>query len=286
MERRRARPEGVRASATSPRTRRSTRSERRRARSTARRDLPLRRPAGALRRRPRGRGGPVRRRRGALGLGQDDAAARDHRNRDAQRRDGRPARRSARRLRAAGRDGQLELSGHRRRVRDDGSLAGAACCRGRAPRSAPRSRRSSPGWGSRGSPSATSASSRAASSSGCSSRAPCSAAPSCCCSTSPPPGVDVRLRHEVLHLLDDLNAAGRGDRAHHPRPQRHRRAPAAAGLPQPRGDRRRAPARGAHARGARTHLRSQHAGARARRHAGGRRLLPEPRAAVTGGPVP
>ena len=56
----------------------------------------------------------------------------------------------------------------------------------------------------------------------------------------PTSGVDVRPRHEVLHLLDDLNADGLADRAHHPRPQRHRRPPAAPRLPQPRGDRRRA----------------------------------------------
>ena len=45
----------------------------------------------------------------------------------------------------------------------------------------------------------------------------------------PTSGVDVQTRHEVLHLLDDLNRDGPRDRADHARPQRHGRPPAAPG---------------------------------------------------------
>ena len=77
------------------------------------------------------------------------------------------------------------------------------------PRRARAGRRAcSDGWTSASSPTATSASCRAASSSASSSPARCSASPSCCCSDEPTSGVDVRLRHEILHLLDDLNARG------------------------------------------------------------------------------
>ena len=71
-----------------------------------------------------------------------------------------------------------------------------------------------------------------------------------------------------------------GDRADDPRPQRHRGAPATRRVPEPHGHRRRPPGRRAHARHPRTHLRREHAGARARRHAGRRgRLRASPRAA-------
>ena len=55
---------------------------------------------------------------------------------------------------------------------------------------------------------ATSASCRAASSSGCSSPAPCSAGRELLLLDEPTSGVDVRTRHDVLHLLGDLNADG------------------------------------------------------------------------------
>ena len=48
----------------------------------------------------------------------------------------------------------------------------------------------------------------------------------------PTSGVDVRTRHEMLHLLGDLQRRRPRDRAHHPRPQRHRRPPAPPRLPQ------------------------------------------------------
>ena len=80
----------------------------------------------------------------------------------------------------------------------------------------------------------------------------------------PTSGVDVRTRHEMLHLLEDLHARRPRDRPHHPRPQRHRRAPAAPRLPQPHGHRARPPRRGDHPRRPRAHVRRAHGGARAR----------------------
>ena len=56
----------------------------------------------------------VRRHRRAVGLGQDDAAARDRRQLAPGARQVTPARGPADRLRPAGRDGRLELPGHRR----------------------------------------------------------------------------------------------------------------------------------------------------------------------------
>ncbi len=103
---------------------------------------------------------------------------------------------------------ELELPGHRRRVRADGPHAGRSLpwrSRGRAARDrrgarAARHRRARP--------TATSASCRAASSSGCSSPGPCSAIPHLLLMDEPTSGVDVRTRHEVLHLLDDLHDDG------------------------------------------------------------------------------
>ncbi len=133
------------------------------------------------------------------------------------------------------------------RVRADGAhqRPAAAVARARAER-AEVGRRARRGSASATSPTATSASSRAASSSGCSSPARCSASPTCCCSTSrrrastcdPPRGPAPARRPQRRRA---------GDRAHDPRPQRHRRAPAAPRLPQHAGDRRGRAARGAHA---------------------------------------
>ena len=97
----------------------------------------------------------------------------------------RPPRAGHRRLlRAAARDGELELPGHRRRVRAHGAPDAAAAAVGDAGRRRPRSPPSSSGSASPTSRTGTSASSPAASSSACSSPAPCCAGPTCCSWTS------------------------------------------------------------------------------------------------------
>ena len=88
----------------------------------------------------------------------------------------------------------------------------------------------------------------------------------------PTSGVDVRTRHEMLHLLEDLNATA--SRSCSP-PTTSTASPptcphlvclnrAVIGAGRPR--------RGAHARRPRAHVRRAHGGARARRDAGRRRL--------------
>ena len=64
------------------------------------------------------------------------------------------------------------------------------------------------GSDSAGSAAGTSASCPVGSSSACSSRGRCCASPSCCCSTNRRAGVDVRTRHEVVHLLHELHHDG------------------------------------------------------------------------------
>ena len=90
------------------------------------------------------------------------------------------------RLRAPGRDGQLELPGHREPVRADGPRAAGACALGEPRRARRGGRGARRGSASASSASATSASCRAASSSACSSPARSCSGPSCCCSTSRP----------------------------------------------------------------------------------------------------
>ena len=148
----------------------------------------------------------------------------------------------ARRLRAAGRDRQLELPGDGRRVRAHGARPPAAAAVGAAGASGPRSaavleRLGIAELGAAPHPRAVGRPAAA--------RVPrpgaAAASPTCCCSTSRRRASTSRTRHEVLHLLDDLNARRARDRAHDPRPQRHRRPPAAPRVPEPPGDRRRAP---------------------------------------------
>ena len=172
--------------------------------------LPLRRRARARRRRPDDRRAAVRRHRRPVGVGQDDAAARDHRLRS-RRRAGRSTRRDGlrHRLRAAGRDRGLELPGHGRGVRADGAARAAARCRGRAGPSGARSTTcsSGSGIGELGRPPHPRAVGRPAAAGVPRPRA-AAPSPTCCCSTSRPRASTSRIRHEILHLLDDLNADG------------------------------------------------------------------------------
>jgi len=80
----------------------------------------------------------------------------------------------------------------------------------------------------------------------------------------PTSGVDVRTRHEVLHLLEDLHHDGLGGHLDDARSQWHRIAPAPPRVPQHRGHRRRGAPRRPHPRGHGTHLRRPHGDPRTR----------------------
>ena len=174
-------------------------------------------------------------------------------------------RRPAGRLRPAGRDGRLELPGDGGRVRAHGAAARRLPAVGERGRSARWHARARAARDRRSSPAGTSASSRAGSSSASSSRGRCSAEPDLLVLDEPTSGVDARIRHEILHLLGDLNDEGlsivltthdlNGIATHLPR----------ARLPQPARRRGRRAGRGADARDARADVRRAHGRARAPR---------------------
>ena len=193
--------------------------------------------------------------------------------------------RPAHRLRAAAGDGELELPGHRRRVRADGPRRGRRLPWPSRP-SGPRSPRSSTASASPTWPTGTSASCPAASSSGCSSPGRCSAPPTaaarrahlrrrrhapatrcCTCSaTSTPtdwrscsPPTTSTASPPTCRTLVCLN-----------------RTVIAAGPPRRR----------PHARRARAHLRRADGGPGAPRHAGGRRPATAGTRACTHAPRP
>ena len=176
------------------------------------------------------------------------------------------------RLRAAAGDGQLELPGHRRRVRADGRAADGAC-RGRPARRGPTSPRCSSGSASARSPSRH----IRELSGGQQQRMFIARAllrgPQLLLIDEPTSGVDVTTRHDMLHLLGELNAEGvailltthdlNGVAAHLPQLVALHKTVIAAGTP----------ARRHHAGRPRADLRRADGGARAPGHAGRRRPL-------------